>query len=154
MTTLYSIQATKSYVTKPAVLNDHGEIGGRKRAIYAEYVFTALLATADSLRMCKIPKGARVLDVSLKADDLGTTGVVDVGWEASDDAVEAADQDGFLAAIDVNAAALTSNMSAKVPFSAGYLKKFSSEVWLTIKATTATTATSGTVQVIVEYVID
>ena len=101
--------------------------------------------------MMKLPKGARVLDAVLVTDDLGTTGTLDVGWEATAD--EVADPNGFLNAIDVNSAAAINKMSTTAGYP-GMLKQFSAEAQISITASQATTATTGTIELVVYYVVD
>lgn len=125
---------------------------GRMRIARDKFTFTAILDTTDLLRMMKLPAGAKVYEVELNSDDLGTTGVLDIGWAASSEGGEVADQNGLFAAIDVNSAATARlKILNSVP---GFLKRFTEEVEIQIKATTATTATSGDIELIIYYVVD
>jgi hypothetical protein len=116
---------------------------GKLRVLYDEYVKPSgdTFGTDGLIKMFKIPKGARLLDFEFSCPDSGTTGIVDIGWAASADGVEAADADGIIAALDINAAAVN---RAKMPSTRpGYAKKFSSEVEVQVDFTQATTATTA-----------
>jgi hypothetical protein len=77
-----------------------------------------------------------------------------VGWEAN--SVDSADDDGFLASVDLNTAADTVSMSdqSNMP---GFGKKFSiggGDTQISITMTQATTATSGSIKLAVFYSVD
>ena len=129
-----------------------GEERARMRVSYDEFDAPGAIAINDTIKLSKIPKGALVHNVVLAHDDLGTTGVLDLGWDASDDGVEAADPDGFLVGADVNALADIKSMheNALVP---GMNKRFDAEVQISALATTATTA-AGKIRVAVYYSTD
>jgi len=154
MTDFYGANATLSTQDVPAQMIPPGEQFGDIHVAFDSYAFAAVIDTTDSLKMFKLPKGARILDAVLKCDDLGTTGLLNVGWEASDDAVEAADADGFFTAIDVKAAAKTYIMSQEEDNNAGMHKKFTAEVQVSIVPTEITTATSGDISLAIYYVIN
>ena len=106
-----------------------------------------------------LPKGAKVLEVMIKSSDLGTTGAFNVGWQASAELsagspVVAASATGFFSALDVNSAAdvqLASQLSAAP---SGILKDFAAAVQVVIVPSTATTATSGDIEIAITYVVD
>ncbi len=158
MATVYGSQYTDAYVSVPSVKIAPGLQSGEVKFMYFSYALTAILGANDIVKLGKIPKNAMVIDAVLTFPDLGTTGVLDLGWAASAElsggsAVEAADADGFLVGVDVNAAANTVNTmevaGAAVP---GFLKEFNAECDLQLVATTATTATSGTIKGYIKYV--
>ena len=154
MTDFYGVNATKRDNSVPSQKIAPGEVNGRVRMAYDEYTFTAVIETTDSLKMMEIPEGARVLEVYIKSDDLGTAGDINVGWEAGATATEAADPDGFFAALDVNAAPIGVTMTATDGTVAGFMKKFEEKVRVVIVPTENTTATSGTIKLAVTYVVD
>ena len=154
MTVFRGINATRLLTDKPRNMIPVGEQAGRIRVAYDKYTFTAVIDTTDSLLVMKIPKGARVLDCIIKFADLGSTGAFNIGWQASSDAVESADADGFFAAVDVNAAANVLSARDDAASPAGILKEFSAEVQVVIVPSTITTATSGDIEIFIEYVLD
>jgi hypothetical protein len=87
------------------------------------------------------------------ADLDGSGGTLNVGWIASADAVESADATGFASAVDVTSAGVY-DMFKDAPTSNGQFKQFSSECQLSVATSGDTDATSGTVHVVLEYVID
>lgn len=156
MATFYGKNATRLLQDQPKQLADIGETNGRVRMLYDKFDLSAVLATTDKLLMgAKIPKGARIVDVILKSTDMGTGGDFNVGWEASEDGAELADEDGFFAAIDVNAAATKASMVANAAGNlAGLFKKFAAEVQPSITPSESGTATTGTVELAILFVID
>lgn len=161
MASFYGVNATKVLVNNPSQKAGVGEVAGVQKTIYDKYTFSAVLATTDVLYMgATIPKGARVLDVIIKSADLGTTGDINVGWLASEElsagvAVEAADPDGFFAALDVNAAADGySLIGSTFGNNAGLMKKFNAAVQVVIVPSEITTATSGDIEIAITYVVD
>lgn len=155
MATLYGVNADKILVDNPSAKVSVGDLGGRMRALYDTYELTGDLSASDVIKMGGlIPEGARVHEVILAFDDLGTTGALDVGWEASADGGEAADVDGFIDGADVNSAADVVKMSDNLAFGAGQFKEFSEAVQPIVTVATDTDATSGTISVAIYYTID
>jgi len=126
---------------------------GRMRVAHDELTFTAELTTSDSLKMMELPSGAKLYDAEISTDDLGTTGILDVGWEASSEGGEVADPNGLYAALDVKAAA---NARLKMVNSvAGFLKQFTEKVRIVIVPSESTdVATGQTLKLTVWYVVD
>lgn len=161
MANFYGVNNTKLTQDAPKGKAGVGETAGRVRMLYDKYTFTAALTTSDALAMCGlIPKGARILNVFIKSSDLGTTGDINVGWLASEEtsggsAVEAADADGFFAALDVNAAALSADLiNSSFRNLDGFMKKFTAAVQPVIVPSENTTATSGSIEMAILYVVD
>ena len=160
MATFYSTQYA-NLVAVPAAKVDAPDAAGSVKIMYFDYTITSTTpATSDIIKLGVLPKGARVLDVEISAPDLGTTGALNVGWAASGEltsagvAVEAANASGFFAALDVNTAAATQNMSDVAGASvAGYLKKFAASVDVQMAPSTVWTVTSGTIKGFVKYAI-
>lgn len=156
MTVYYGSNATKRDNQNIKALIGPGETAGRLRVAYDSYALTAdLVGGTDTIRMMKLPKGARVIDVILEFDDLdGSGGTLDVGWEASADAVVSADPDGFLANVDVATAAGLVTMQDDQPTLDGLFKQFDAEVQVTISPDGDTDATSGNIKLCILYVTD
>ena len=153
MATIKGVNATK-IAAEPKQFVAPGQAGGKIQVIYDTYTVTAAIDTTDFLLMgSKIPAGARVVDAIVKSSDLGGTGDINVGWLVSDDAVEAADADGFFAALDVNAVADGYSMiGSAFGNNAGLFKKFESSVQAVIAPSEITTATSGDISLAIYYV--
>lgn len=153
MATLYGTQYTNAYVDVPKTKIHSGDSSGAVMHMHFDYPIPGTVPTAsDVIKLGKLPKGARILDAGLSFPDLGTTGVLELGWAASAEldsagsAVEAADDNGFLVSVDVNAAAIACiNMvpktGAAVP---GFMKRFAAEVDVQILVTTTWTSTTTT----------
>jgi len=155
MTDFYGVNADRILVDNPPEKVGVGELGGRLRVIYDEYTFTAALTTSDTLRLGgKIPKGARIMDCILQFPDLGTTGAFNIGWEVSEVSGEALDANGLGAAVDVATAAGSYSMREDQPQAAGQYKKFTEAVQPVIVPSTNTTATSGTINIAIYYVVE
>lgn len=164
MAQFYSNQYEDAYVDKPSNKIAPGDQSGDIRFMFFDFtVPSSAPSNSDYYSLGKIPKGARVVEACLSFPDLGTAGVVELGWAASAEkdgpngltgtALELADADGFLASVDVNAAANTVKMSSDMNNAAGFLKHFSAEVEAQLFITTAWTATSGVVKGYISYVI-
>lgn len=154
MATVYGVNADKILVDNPSNKASVGDQGGRMRVIYDTYEATGALSLNDVIVMGGlIPEGARIHEVVLAHDDLGTTGTLDVGWQASADGGEAADADGFIDGADVATAADTVKMTDNLPFAAGLFKDFSEPVQPAITVSTATDA-AGTISLAIYYSVD
>lgn len=156
MATVYGNNADKLLVDVPAQQLDAGDAGGRVRSIYDKYTLTADLASADVIKMgAKIPAGARVIECILKCADLDASGgTLDVGWEASADAVESANTSGFYSNVDVATAADVFLASQNAASPAGIMKKFSSAVQPIITVDGDTDATTGDIELVILYIVD
>lgn len=155
MAVKYGVNATKRANQAIPQLIPQGEEAGNMKIAYDEYTLSAdLVGGTDTIRMMKLPKGARVLDVILKFDDLdGSGGTLDLGWEAGEEAVESASPAGFLSNVDVTSAGLVT-MQDDQPSVAGLFKKFEEEVQVTIAVDGDTDATSGSIKLAIYYIID
>lgn len=152
MANFYGDNATLRDNTVPSGKIKVNQQHGRMRVAFDSFDFSAVLGTSDNLYMMEIPAGAKIWDVEVNSDDLGTTGVLNIGWEASVDGGEAADADGLFASLDVATAAVARQKMANSV--AGFHKEFSEKVRVVITASTATTATSGNINLTVYYSVD
>ena len=153
---LYGENYTLAHVDVPASNISVKDAKGKIRVLHDKYTFVAdVIAINTEIYMGKIPKGAKIYDVLVWCGDLGTTGLLHVGWGAGADAVEAADADGFFASLDVKAAArlgVAMSITAKL---AGQFKEFSEEVDLIVKlAEAADSADTEVLEVVVLYTLD
>jgi len=157
MATKLGTNATK-IAAVPAQLAEQGETRGRMLVHYDEFQFTADLAANDIIVMGGLlPAGARILDVVLDSSDLDTSsaGALISGWAASADAVEVADDNGFLTTVDVHTAGKAQSMSALL-FSncPGKFKRFASAVQPQIVISGETDSTTGIIKQAIYYVVD
>lgn len=154
--TKYGAQYTNQFVTVPPVKVDPNVAGGRIGHCYDTYTFTADLAAADVIKLCKLPAGARVLALTLGWDDLDASGgTVDVGWAASSDAVVSANAEGFLKDIGVTLPGASSigsigGVGGGIN-AAGLGKEFASPVDIQVAIDGDTDVTSGGLQLNVIY---
>jgi hypothetical protein len=139
MTALYGSNYTK-LTTTPTTKVGVREWGSRVRAMYDEYEFSAVLTDADTISFAKVPAGARVLGGWLKTTAMGTAGSFLVG--------KTGDTDALLGATDVSAASQTvfNGVDVGDPLTA------ETEYFITV--TNHGSATSGTIQACVYYVVD
>lgn len=156
--TVYGVNYDKQYVDVPPTKVAPNVAGGRVGHCYDSYTFTADLAALDVIKLCKLPAGARVIDLVLAWDDLdGSGGNINVGWSASSDAVESADDDGFLKDVPVTSPG-TSSLSV-VGFQnglggqnpPGLGKEFASPVDVQVQIEGDTDVTSGGLKLNVIY---
>lgn len=152
MATYYGVNHTKAFQTVPAVKVDVSDWGGRIRVLSDSFTSEGAIAINEKVYMGRLPKGAKVIEVILASTDHGTAGDADVGYEYVNSADGSADLDAFLAAADVNAAAVTHVMSAKANM-IGFQKEMAGEAYVVISLPEATTA-AGTFKLSVFYVVD
>ena len=146
MSTLYGRNYDEVYNDNGKV--SPGEYNGHKKVMFEDYTFAAEASSADTLKLGKLPKGARVLSCTLKSPDLGGTGTIDVGTQAN--GTESADQDGFIAAADASGQAVQQAGSG-----ANIGVKFSAETVVQAYFSGATgSATGKTIKVWIEYIVD
>jgi len=146
--------------SKPSQKIDFGDVYGKVRVSYDSWaVAEAAIETSDVVKLMKIPKNSRVIGLEMKSPDQGTTGTIDIGYAASEELdssgspVEAADADAFGAAVDVKTAAAFYSMSDQVSL-AGQFKKFDAEVDLQLSFSEALDAGTGTIEVILYYIVE
>ena len=131
-----------------------GDQGGKVKHVYDSYTLPGVvLASADIIELFKLPENARVLEVIASGPSLGTTGIIDIGWAAGADSVEAADANGFISALDLGGAAAIKKMT-DAQSNAGYLKKFEEPVVIQAVCTEVSTATAVKLSFSIHYVID
>lgn len=156
MATYYGDGFTSAYNNHPVTKLGVGDFNGVVKRSYFEYTITGVITAAQVIKVAKIPTGARVYGAGLKFGDLGTTGTLELGFAADTGAVETADADAFLAAVDVNTAADFVTMDQQQEAGgalAGHLKKFSAECDVEIYVTTAWTVSSGTIKGYIDFVV-
>ena len=147
MATYYGNQYQDAFVDVPSDMIRPGDVSGEVKVMFFDFTVPAVAPSAnDIFKLGKIPKGARVLEACLMFPDLGTTGVVSLGYAASADAVEAADATAFISSQDVNTAADTVLASQQQANAAGVMKLFSAQCDLELKVNTAWTAVAGNVK--------
>lgn len=148
MADLYGANYTKVYVNKPSEKAGKGEFNGHVKTLYDEYTFLAEAGTSDVVYLGKLPAGARVVGGKVKCPSTGATGIFDLGYLAN--GVDAADADGFAAAVDPGAAAVLADLNG-----AAIGKKFTVETTIVADFSEVTASATGDVlQVWVEYIID
>ncbi len=148
----YGAQATKRY-SLPQQLSSQGYSGGNLKMLSDSYAWTGALTT-EFIEMGRLPKGARVVDLHVVCPDLDASGgTLDFGWEASEDAVEAASLAGFASNVDVTSAVNYSLRTTGATL-AGFNKLFGAEVKVGITVDGDCDATTGTVYWDLTYVID
>ena len=138
-------------LSEPSEKQDKGDLNGRIKHYYDEYIFPAdVFAANDEINLMELPAGARIIEATLWGPSLGTTGIFALGHRLSGSDVE--DGDAFIAAADFRGQAAKAQMPAG---SAGALKKFESAVQLYLEATEATDSAAGDkIQVSIQYVLD
>ena len=154
LTTVKSDQVALSEA-EPSVKLDVTVNYAKLRVLYGSYTVDAAdeFGTDGLVRLFKIPAGGRLIDCEVSMAASGATGIFNLGWAASADAVEAADADGIIALADPGGAALNrQKMVSTVP---GYLKKFASEVEVQVDWTEASADSGGdTLEVVAIIAVD
>lgn len=94
----------------PKVLSDSILLKGRLLEACGHVAASASASVGSTYRMVEVPSNARISQILLSSDDMGTTGDVDVGiYETTDNGGAVVDADFFGSAVDVNAAALSNS---------------------------------------------
>lgn len=150
-----------AYVSEPATKLDVTLNYGKLRYISASYTFDAAdeLGVSGTIKLFKMPKGARVFNMYATAPAAGATGEATIGWLASVETdengtvLEAADADGFYTAdqFDPGDAALDRRVIASTR--PGLLKKFAAEVDVQLVGTEITADSGGDTWLIEALVI-
>lgn len=132
MSTVYKgVNATNVAASIPK-LAEEGQQGGVRKTLYDKFVLTADLAAGDSIKIGGLlPVGAQIMSATLACEALGGSCTVDVGWDASADAVEAQNKTGLFAAAVVSAAAVQT-LTATTGTAAAFGYTFSAQVQPTI----------------------
>lgn len=155
MATLYGDQYQDAFVDKPSTKIAPGDVNGVPKFMYFSYTVTAAPSNGDVIKLGKLPKGAKVKNAVMQFPDLGTAGVLNLGWAAGSNGLETADADGLLVSVDVATAADAVSMQTQMEASganAGFLKEFADDVEVQIDVATAWTAVAGTIKGYVEYI--
>lgn len=140
MVAYYGENFTKTRAT-PAQKVGVTDWGGRVRAVYDKYEFSGgNPADASTVSMAKVPLGARVVGGWFKNTAIGTAGSFLVG--------KTGDTDALSGAIDVSAAAQTDFTGTDVG------EKLTAETEYFVTMTSGGTATAGTLEMCVFYVVD
>lgn len=156
MATLYGNQYQDAFVDVPSNKVKGKDLGGELKRMYFDYTVTAAPTAGDIIKLGKLPAGARVHNAGLQFPDLGTAGILNLGWAAGANGLEAADADGLLVSVDVNTAADAVSMQIQMEAggaNAGYMKEFSEEVEVQIDVATAWTVSAGTIKGFIEYTV-
>ena len=128
---------------KPTERADVTEMHGRVRTSYDSKTLTSELAIGDKLEMGNLPRGAKLLGVKIKHDDLGTTGILKLSADGND----------LVTGIDVKAAADVKDLPSA--FADDLPKDIVNDGPMTLEATEATDAGTGKViELWAEYVVD
>jgi len=160
--TLLGLNRTKWASTVPSVKIPKGEGYSHLHVAYDSYTYAEASEIGDIVTMQKIPASARVHNVVVYSDDNGTAGVWDVGWGVSADAVEAADQDGFILGFNpetdngasMQGGGIAAGTGGGFAARPGLFKQFASAVDLKLQCTEASSATAFTLKVAIEYSVD
>lgn len=128
-----------NYTSDPRVLPVSKVWGGNLKVAYDEYE-AAALAAGSTISTVVVPKGARIWDINVLADDLGTSaGTLAIG--------DAGDTDRFIAAYATGSATFKSLLKDGVIDNVGY----ETTADTTITITTAGAAITGTIKILVSY---
>lgn len=153
MATVNSINYAKT-IAVPATKINQGELNGRVKVLKDKYTLSAALTAADIIACTKLPAGALVLSAYIRSGDMGGTGQFSVGYAAN--GTDAADPDAFVNnsdAGDANSFTRNGASAAAAAAETGILKRFDVETQVTITVEETTIATTGDVEIVIEYVL-
>lgn len=142
-----------------------------EKGVIREIVGTVEMGTADAgsiYRFGQVPSNARISEVLIWCDDVGTAGAADVGvYQTTQNGGAVVDADFFAAAVDLNAAALHGYNATHRNSSGFGIEDAEKRLWdalglsvdsnrmydIAMTSTTAA-ATGGTLTLKVRYVVD
>lgn len=160
-TTLKGVNRTYRTSTPPTKI-PAGEERGKVHWYYDEYSWSTNSVIGDIVTMMTIPNGARVIGGTIKCNDWGTAGQMDLGYAASADGTEAADDDAFFNEFNPETTGGNVGMIGQgatgadgAAPGAGLFKKFAADVNVILTVTEASNVGTGaTVQVGIAVVFD
>jgi hypothetical protein len=152
MATVYGVNYTKKNITVPSLKVAGKEHSGKVRMAFDSYVFEANVVASATIKLMKLPAGAKVVDCKVKVPSLGTTGIFSLGYEAN--GVDVADLDGFLLATSIDAGG-QAVLGVPTLGSAAIFKEFSVETQVVLTQTEDTTAALGlAIEVAIFYTME
>ncbi len=157
MASLVANNATNIFSDVPSEKAGLGDLGGRVRHLYDQITISAALGAGDTIDLPKLPQNARPIGGWIKSDAMANSCAVKIGNKVSalldsdGNAVEAADDDSISTAVSISSAGTT---RLEATAGAGFGNVLDAEVQLQATVTVAGTATSGTIQFCIEYVVD
>lgn len=140
MATVTATRAGASYPLKDSINN--GTV-----TVCSTYSITANPTAADILQMVPVPRGARIIDVTLSATDLDTNGTPTITMLVGD----GGDNDRFITSSTIGQTGGVARLNAQT----GFLYEYTADdtIDVTFGVASATFA-SGTIQLAVTYTTD
>lgn len=150
MATLFGANYTKEFVNVPSEKILAKEKSGKIRMAYDSYTFVADAVSGATIKLMKLPAGAKLVDATVKVPSLGTTGIFTLGFEAN--GVDLADLDSIVPSIDAGGQAVLAKPTLA---SNAIFKEFSVETQVVLAQTEDTTAANGLkIEVAVFYTME
>ena len=141
MASVKSVNVTNLDAT-PTVLSSAGDVHGSVRVFKDTYEASSLAAGSD-ITIARLPAGAKVVDIHVKADALGGSVTLSVG--------DSADAATYIAATAMNTANKLISLSSDGKI--GAVGNSITSTTTDIKVTTAGAASTGTVTSVVYYTV-
>ena len=154
MATVYSVQKTKWSQNVPSENIKTNEQSGKVRIAFAEYEASSL-QTADVIQFFNLPNGARIVDGYLAYDALNASTTLSVGYAAHTNAAGttvSASAAAFLTATSTATAGRT-DIAATIALGSGSLVDANKD-GMPVTATLGGAAASGTIYLMIRYVVD
>ena len=154
MATVYSDVMTDLTQDNPSEFTTTSNLGGRVRIAFATYEASSL-ASGDVINMFRLPNKARIVNGALSHDALGSSTTLSVGYAAHTNAAGTA----VSAAAAAYKAAAASTSAAKAEIAATIALGHGSVLdanqdGVTVTATMGGAAGTGTINVMMMYVVD
>lgn len=142
MSAVYGVNATKIAAMKPSNTLLPGESAGKVRVFSDEYEAAALASGSTITVGPELPVGARIVEVIVSSDNLGNNTTLAVG--------DADDADRYITATNHGGAAATTRLNAVD----GLNYEIDGDDDQQVIITTGTGAGTGTIQIVVMYVLE
>jgi hypothetical protein len=158
--TVYSAQGAIQNAPTPATLLESGICGGKVRCVIAKYTAPdGNVSAGSTLRLAKLPKGARLLPNSFLMFEAGQNAGLGVRIGDDDDkgTGAAADDDRYLAAATPGASAVKVELSAATNIAAAALLtpyQLGKEAWIQVKTENQALTASKSIVAYLFYTVE
>jgi hypothetical protein len=135
---------------RPVRIEDAGGhgVGGNVKTAIGVYTLSAALTLNQVIPMVAVPKGARIVDLVLAADDLDTNGSPTLALDVGDGTLA----NRFVAAATVGRAGGVTRLDQ--PGGAAFQYAGADVIAVKVQAAPATGASAGQIKLVVQYTLD
>ena len=148
MANLYSVELGGAITGRPYPVSGVGVGGRTQHAARGEYTITAALALNDTIQLFDLPANARIVGGFVKSADFDTNGSPAIVLAVGD----SGDDDRYFSGLTIGQAGGVSTTLAAT--GVDYVTTAKTRVILKVTTGPATGATTGTVSVVLHYIVN